>query len=498
MDFFTTLRNGIRAGLLTLILFGGALSAAPGQRAMAEQQANSLATTVYFPLTSANSPYLSPFAFESGRKLTSGTTILTRGIELGTSWTRSNNRISWRQLQPNEGDVIRWELLESFENELRQLKAAGIRSVVIVDDYPAWAVQERLSGDDPPKLSLCAPLKEDKLDDFAAFVREIVKKYKTSQFNVHDWELGNEPDVDPSLVLADSGFGCWGDIQDPYYGGEYYGEMIKVVSQAIKAEDKRAVVWLGGLLLAAPEPTDPVAFGHPELFFQGVLQAGAADYFDIVTYHWYPSYTGSNIDHDLNIPNGKWNSWGGGTLGKALFLRQTMQAYGVDKPLVLNETAMGCPDNWPRCAPPPPAFYLAQGDYLVRSFTRGLSGGIAGFAWYTLNGPGWRSTGLLDVDDNIMPAYTAYQQFTARMKQAWYIGPAGYGAGFEAYEFARVGSRLHVVWAREETTAGTISIPASQFIEAWTRDGDNILPVYNGANAELWVGFSPIYVILTP
>ena len=35
------------------------------------------------------------------------------------------------------------------------------------------------------------------------------------EFDVHYWELGNEPDVDPILVNSSSGFGCWGDIDDP-------------------------------------------------------------------------------------------------------------------------------------------------------------------------------------------------------------------------------------------------------------------------------------------
>ena len=120
---------------------------------------------------------------------------------------------------------------------------------------------------------------------------------------MHNWELGNEPDVDPDLLPVDWGFGCWGNIDDPFYGGIHYGEMIKVVGQAIKEADPTATVWLGGLLLATPETSDPNN-GKPELFFKGVLEAGAAPYFDVVGYHWYPPYRNLVDDHDLS--EGKW------------------------------------------------------------------------------------------------------------------------------------------------------------------------------------------------
>src|SRR5262245_2034602 len=169
--------------------------------------------------------------------------MLSRTVDLNVGWVRLADRISWRALQPNEGDPIRWDLLAGFENELRVLKQAGIAPVVLVNHYPRWATTNI------PYPTDCGPLSTDKFEAFAQFFRALVERYAGPEFDVHRWELGNEPDVDPRLVGPDNGYGCWGDIQDPFYGGRHYGEMLKVVGPAIKAADPSAQVWIGGLLL---------------------------------------------------------------------------------------------------------------------------------------------------------------------------------------------------------------------------------------------------------
>jgi hypothetical protein len=103
------------------------------------------------------------------------------------------------------------------------LKAAGITPVVIVSDSPYWATVIPTS---------CAAIKEEKFPAFENFMRAVVARYMQPQFNVHNWEIGNEPDVDPIFVNQDSVFGCWGNVQDEYYGGEQYGKMLSVVGPA--------------------------------------------------------------------------------------------------------------------------------------------------------------------------------------------------------------------------------------------------------------------------
>ncbi|MEJ2212294.1 MAG: hypothetical protein P8129_25170, partial [Anaerolineae bacterium] len=317
-------------------------------------------------------------------------------------------------------------------------------------------------------------------------------RYKVDEFDVHYWELGNEPDVDPILVAGNSPFGCWGDIDDPYYGGEAYGQMLQVVTPVIRAEDARARVVLGGLLLDKPLTTAP-NLGRPELFLDGVLRAGGGDYVDIVAFHAYPSYGGTKHDYDLYA--GVWYSWGGLVPGKALFLRQAMDRYGVDKPLFLNETALGCPPYLASCAPPDPQFFQVQATHLTRSFVRGIGDGLLGFIWYTLDGPGWRYTSLMDGDGTLKPVYIAYQQLTRQLDESHYLYEVDYGPGLEAYAFRKGTQLVHVVWAIDDEIL-PISILPANYVAAFGWDGTPLSPTLVDTDLELYVGFDPIYVIL--
>jgi hypothetical protein len=455
----------------------------------------------YLPIMWRSFPWRSTFGVEIVSRITADSPILDWAIRLPTKWVRLNQRISWRQLQPNEGDPIQWNLLAGFESELRAFQGANITPIVIVNDYPAWATTERSPG----VPSYCGPLREDKFEAFANFVSQLANRYKVHEFNVHIWELGNEPDVDPFLVNPDSQFGCWGDATDlEYYGGDHYGEMLKIVTPAVKAEDPSAQVWVGGLLLNSPNTTTP-GHGRPEFFMRGILEAGVGtdfSYFDVIPYHVYTIYNGDTLDFDNGQVDSPWygDTWGGSIKGKAKFLRETMSAYGVQKPLFVNEISLTCaPEFNPElCDPPVEAFYQMQANYLVRTQVRGLGEGIRGYTWYTLDGPGWRNGSLLDDNGNPRPSFTAYQVLTQLLINADFLTPVDYGAGLEAYAFQRGTQQVHVVWLKVDSSDQTILVPASNFIEARTRDGTLIAPSPVNENIQISVGFSPVYVICRP
>ena len=442
---------------------------------------------VRLPVISLSYPWQSPFGVESNRQATG--VLLDRADELGTYWYRLH-RISWRAIQPEEGGPYDWSVLASFDEELRSLRRAGFTPIIVVHHSPYWAtVNDPLQTD-------CGAIRADKFDEFAAFMQALVARYKQPEFNVHHWELGNEPDVDPTLVAPDSEFGCWGDMDDPYYGGGHYGEMLKVVYPAIKALDRQAQVLVGGLLLGKPYTTVPPGQGRPELFLQGILEAGAAPYFDILPYHAHPVYLGQVADYDNGMPS-PWRTRGGWTLGKARFLREMMAPYGVDKPLFLDETALGCSiDHWP-CDPLPADFFEAQADFVVRAFARGLSESIAAFIWYTLDGPGWRSGGLLDQDDDPQPVYYAYQQLATRLQNGSFDQAVDYGPGVEAYRFSTRARLIDVLWSID-TISDTITVPQVEFVAAYSRDGVVLNPEPVGGNYQFVAGFSPIYVERQP
>jgi hypothetical protein len=454
----------------------------------------------YLPITWRTFPWRGLFGVEIGSTITGGSPILFQVTRLSTKWVRLGTRISWRQLQPNEGDPIQWGLLVPFENELRILQAANMTPIVIVNDYPAWATTERSPG----VYSYCGPLRGDKFAAFANFTSQLANRYKTNEFNVHNWELGNEPDVDGIFhnVPVDSPFGCWGDVADPYYGGKHYGEMLKIATPAIKTADPLAQVWVGGLLLNSPNTTNP-GYGRPELFLRGILEAGVGtdySYFDVVPYHAYTYYKGQAIDYDNGVANSPWygETWEGSIKGKTKFLREIMAPYGVQKPLFVDEISLTCPEEWfSFCKPPDENFLQAQANHLVRVQVRGIDAGVVGYTWYTLEGPGWRNGGLLD--GNVpRPSYVAYQVLVQQLINTDYLAPVDYGVGIEAYAFRRGAQDIHVVWTKLAVSGLTILVPAGKFVEARLRDGMQIAPVLVNGNYQIPVGFSPIYVTRRP
>jgi hypothetical protein len=457
----------------------------------------------YLPFTWRNFPWRSPFGVEIANAIAPESPLLARATAMPANWVRLNKRVSWRALQPNEGDPIQWDLLGGFESELRALQAVNINPIVVVNQYPAWATTTRENGDP----SYCGPLRSDKFEAFANFLSQFVNRYKAREFNVHILELGNEPDVDGDLydMPLDSEFGCWGDATDANYGGQVYGEMLKVVTPAIKAADPLAQVWVGGLLLDVPNTVVP-GHGRPELFLRGILQAGIGtdfSYFDVVPYHAYTTYNGKETDYDNADTRSPWvtdPAWGGIIRGKARFLRQLMNEAGVQKPVFVNEMSLTCPDEYfpVLCDPPVEDFYRMQANHLVRAQVRGLSEGIMGFTWYTLDGPNWRNCGLLDAAYNPFPSYTTYRVLVQQLINADYLSAVDYGSGIEAYAFLRGTQEVHIVWSEQDLPSLVILVPESKFIEARTQNGTLVAPVLSDGNYQIPIGYSPTYVIRKP
>lgn len=396
-------------------------------------------------------PTIHPFGVETNPGWINNPTIQQRAKDMGISWLRLNT-LSWRNLQLAENappEHWNWAAVDTFVQELQSAKNLGLTPMIIADDFPDWAVIPYGGG----QIARCAALKDEYFDDYAQFLREVLLRYKDlmrgADGNIY-LELGNEPDVDPSLIGPElqALFGCWGNIADPYYGGEQYGKMLKVVTPLVRQVDPGVRVIIGGLLLDRPETT-AVGRGKPEKFFEGILRAGGGDYFDIVGFHAYPWYDWERArEGDTDLYDARWANWGGTTIGKVRFLRRVMETYGVDRPLVLNEVSLLC---WGCSEDSSDVNYLQyQADHLVRVMVRGLSANVQAFTWYTLHASGWNSSGLMNSDRTLRPSAIAYQQLIKQTKQATRMPVAveSYGEAIEAYRFAGAQQHLDVLWQR--------------------------------------------------
>lgn len=409
------------------------------------------AHTIYLPLALNGFPRE---ATQFGGEFTGGddeTVALAAQAQM--YWARVH-ALDWDRIEPNPpvNGVHTYDWSKVPEDFLRQLSANRMQVIAIVKKAPSWAQQS-------PGVD-CGPIAPDALDDFAVFMRAVVQRYSKAPYHIRYWELGNEPDVDPSLVPGDSVFGCWGDVNDAYYGGGYYGEMLKTVTPAIKAADPNAIVLNGGLLLDCDPENPPVEKNcDAALFFEGMLRAGAGNSFDMVSFHGYPPYTSDGRVQDEDFPN--WAARGGVVMGKVAYLREVMARYGVQKPLIHTEGAIICPEwNIAHCNPPNGAFHQAQAEYVPRLYLRNWANDIAGTIWYTFNGNGWRYSGMVGASTaSPKPAYRAFAFLTQKLAGADYLDEVKTYADVTIYRFQlKNGNVLWAVWSNNGSTQ-TISLP---------------------------------------
>lgn len=447
--------------------------------AQAEPEALGGTTVVYMPLA-LTAVQKTPFGVESNPLLSQDPTVSAYTEALNGTWIRLGSRVSWAELQPTEGGAIQWSRLTAFEQELRNLRAAGITPIISVSYSPRWATI---------RPTTCGAIRSDKFNAFGQFMAQVVTRYSAPEYNVLYWELGNEPDIDPDLVSQDDLYGCWGNSDDPYYGGEHYGRMLRTVVPAMRAANPNIKLFIGGLLLDNPN----TAPGQPANFFEGILRAGAAPYFDYVAFHTHFSFYASNIDYSGNT-GGAWGSRGGAARGKPAFLREVMGRYGVSKPLFLDESTIRCPPAYTLCAGPSEQFFQAQAAHIPRMVVRSLHSGVTGFLWYTINGPGWDDSGLLDDNRNPRPAYFAYKNLIQRLRPATAVPQTvSYGSGIEAYRFSKGNHVVDVLWSVNGTTI-PVTIPQNKFIEGYYQQGTEIVPIPSGSNYQFNVGFDAIYL----
>ena len=404
-------------------------------------------------------------------------------LALHPRYVRRWQHIAWQDVEPQQGEY-RWEMLAGLEDELKNAETRGVVPILNVQMTPEWAQKH--------KGNACGPIAADKLDAFAAFMERLVQRYGAdSEFGVRYWQIGNEPDIAIGIVPGNSVFGCWGDLGDAFYGGGYYGEMLKVVYPRIKAADPQAQVMVGGLLLEC----DPYTMTVPETcvnedrlqsgyFLEGILKSGAGSYFDILDIHGY-----GELRMDLPSRMNSQYHWspavgGTGLPEKVAFVRRLLAQYGQpDKPIMATELALKCEERGPNCED-------AGAAYIPRVVAEAHQLGLTGTVYYALITE-FKYKGLLLPDLTPKQQYWAYQFLASQLSWVEYVKPVDHFPGVSGAEFNR--SRLRRLWILWSTNGMDQGLtPPADFVQAFDKYG-NVLPQSDG---KLIVGWSPIYVYL--
>jgi hypothetical protein len=396
------------------------------------------------------------------------------------AWLRIN-AFNWDDIEPVRTEPPTYVWNDTIDFHLQKATENGLNIIATIRFAPSWAQRN------PP--AACGQIREDSFDEYAQFLQALVNRYSKPPYNIKYWELGNEPDVAPNLVEDDSPYGCWGDESDQYYGGGYYADMLKVAYPAIKSADPTAQVLIGGLLLVC-DPTDPPdgKTCHAAKFFEGILKNGGGNYFDIVSFHGYPPYSGAQgggLYYDEHYLG--WESRGGIVLGKINFLREVMTNYSLNKPIMHTEGSLICTS----CETPGTDFLESQADYVIWLYVRNIAEGIKSTIWYQFDGPGWRFGGMLDENQDPKPAYRALDFLTEELAGAGYKSPVTQYASLRGFEFRNSQNRIWVLWS-PDGGSHTINLPAG-FQRVLDKYGVDITPSTSSISVK-----SPIYVELAP
>jgi hypothetical protein len=402
----------------------------------------------------------------------------------GGYWTRFDG-FFWDLIEPVETAKPSYDWDKVNEAALKSAAQAGAQVIAIVHFAPGWA--QKYPG------VACGPFAQAALNKFASFMNALVRRYSQPPYNVKYWEIGNEPDIDHNFVDPHSGFGCWGDQNDPYYGGGYYAEMLKATYDQVKSADPLAQLLIGGLLLDC-DPVNPpetsLNSGQykncvSSLFLKGILKNGGGDYFDGVSFHAY-DYYGNQLGKYSN-PNwhSSWNTTGPVFIAKTRFIRSEFAAYGLgDKLLVNTELALLCGHDGTEAPCRAKDYDLTKAYYLTQANAAALAHGLSANLWYSLTG--WRASGLVDGSLKPNPAYEADQFSAAQLKDAAFVGEVSDFPGVKGYEFNKEGKRLWLLWSLDGDKH-TIQLPNIP-THIWDAFGKALL-----TETDLTITLAPVY-----
>ena len=405
---------------------------------------------------------------------------LTLFSEAGSMWTRRD--FTWNVVEPNEGDRL-WENVVGMEAEFIAADEQNMQIVLILGGAPTWAM-------DPNHPPCGGRMKQDKFGALANFARDLVARYSKPPYNVLYYELWNEPEVYSFL-------GCWGEPSDPlgYYGGYYYGEMLKAVYPAMKAANPAAQVMVGGLLMDCdPRLTIINEDGSRKdcamtTFFEGILKSGAGNSFDGISFHAYDYYdlqigAYSNINFDAAS-----STTGPVTQQKYRYLVSLLNQYDVTGKFFMNsEIALLCSS----CTNDP-AFETAKAYYLVQAYVVSIADGYRAAIWYSAYGD--RNSGLVNRELQPFPAFNSFAFASYLLKNMEYTGSPDLGSRTFAYEFRSPTLKVWAVWSKD-VTSRLVRLPV-QPAQVY-RIGPDGRQVSEPAGQSLEVNAAPVFLLFAP
>ncbi len=411
--------------------------------------------------------------------------------QAGARWTRFD-RFRWNEIEPQNSEPADFRWNTSDEAGLALAAQSGLQVIAALLFTPAWA--QKYPG------VLCGPVAENAFEDYGQYLQALVQRYGQPPYNVRYWELGNEPDIDHRLVPPDSPFGCWGEADDPYYGGAYYGEMLKVVYPMIKRADPQAQVLVGGLVLdcdPVDPPEDPPGSGKlrdctSTRFLEGVLKAGAGNAFDGISFHAYDYYYGEAGKYGSSVWRSAWDLNGPVLTPKVRYLKALLASYGASgKALFNTEVALLCGREGTEEPCRQEDFLQTKAAYLAQANAAALAEGLQANIWYSLTG--WRASQLVNLPGlQPQPALNAFAFNVQQLQDAVYLGEVNDYPGVKGYRWRQADREIWLLWSLDgETHEIRLQDRPAAYFDLY----GNPLELPDVEDPPITIGLPPVYLI---
>jgi len=204
----------------------------------------------------------------------------------GFGWVRQE--FQWDQIEPdvrgvfwdakyNQSSWTKWDRIVDLAQEY------GIELIVRIDRPPAWShprllplLAQHPAWEGPP----------EHIDDFGNIVAAIAGRYRGKVTYIQLW---NEPNLENEWAGS------------PVRPADY-AAMLRVGAERVRAANPDAVVLAAALApTIEPGPAGGYANMSDLLYIQGLYDAGAAPYFDVVTLNPYGLKYSPYVDHSVGL-----------------------------------------------------------------------------------------------------------------------------------------------------------------------------------------------------
>ena len=397
----------------------------------------------------------------------------------GASWVRVY--IDWTVIEPNAPvngvHTYNWKF---YDSRLAAIATTDISVLATIANPPAWA-SANPDGirkiNDPNSCSNV--INDSNVQDYVAFATALVSRYSKNGFNVHAWEILNEPDALP-------GYRCGSGLVTYGNSGDQYGQLVNKVSPAIKALDPTAKVIMGGIAydwFYSADPTQGQADGKFSRYFIDAVAStpGISANLDGVNIHYFrdfhgawEAWTGANQPTCGIVGKGEpsYSAYGLDILAKATnFENRLSVCFNLNKPLWVSEAGHhGINPALPVAQIRTDDTLENQARYVFTVHARAFAGHVANVTWYALKieplitsndyqGLLFDSRDGAALDNAPKPAYYAYRTLTSELRSYNYTQTLNWGSNVEAYQFTDGSGKNKVIaWVNPGGSSDTTTI----------------------------------------